>query len=533
MEFKDEKRRFVHNLIAEGLKMDEAKSNRGLNGVAAPEYLVEKWAKKFYAPAAKMGFPEAPRLVNRFMLGADPEFVLYDYRAEAYNAESMGLDTLSAFGCDMCGRLAELRAYPSRFALDVVASLVDTLRWMLWAHPNTFNCQWKAVPFFGRDGCGGHIHFGRKRPNREEEIKALDRITGLLTSSGVFDLRLMNDRRNQTEYGRNHDFRPQSHGYEYRTMPTWLGSPWQAYFTIVVSKLAVMHQFEPSTNSPGRQLVNLIRAYRGVDDDASICARVIERIGLPVASSEDFKKAWGLSLPVGYEILKDHYREHYFPTIIEPSLETRKELFDYFIDGVELPMRVPKPNWKPFKLDGQLAKVNIRPHNMGIPEVAQGLISYKTSAHLDGQEALDRITIHSSWNLNQSAIAAKLKPMIPDITVRFVASPPIGKDCQSLYISLPGNLRGNVALQTSIRLLLSDTELFPITKASKLDSTDFSKWDAVQVKPVATPIQMMGYQVAQVQQQQQQQEAQFFVPQERAGQRALVGNARFIYDDNF
>src|SRR6266446_1625709 len=164
-------------------------------------------------------YPKTPRLCNRFKLGADPEFTFQGKDGSYIYAENLGLTTLTGFGCDMSGRQAEIRAYPSRFALEVVASIADSLRWMGGVENGvTLGLNWQATAFNGKDGCGGHIHFGRRRPQLRERQT--------LTPG---------------HYGKAGDIRVTNHGYEYRTPSTPLSSPWLTYFTLVVNKLMVYH----------------------------------------------------------------------------------------------------------------------------------------------------------------------------------------------------------------------------------------------------------------------------------------------------
>ncbi len=330
--------------------LDETYDFTSLTGV--PPYLVKKWMKKFFAVPEAIEFPTAPRLVNHFSLGADPEFAFVDKNQRYIHAEKLGMNTLLPFGCDMAGRQAELRAYSSRFVLEVVASLVDTLRWIPSFYA-TNSLQWLAPAFINRDGCGGHVHFGRKRPTRDAEIDILNSITNLLTKMGVFDIQGTKDRTDLTNFGKLGDFRFQSHGYEYRTFPTWLSSPWVAYLTLVISKLA-LHFGTPITYVNGKekiQLINLLRLYRYLDDDAAIALKAWSLWGTPQYNAMCFKTRWGVyDGPVYSALNKKNIQEYYFPSSLKPEEATIRELLYLFLTGTPLKLRDPQPTWEPFQL---------------------------------------------------------------------------------------------------------------------------------------------------------------------------------------
>src|SRR5271155_3396399 len=147
MEFQDEKRRLYHLAVEQGLDAHHDFSAC----TAAPVHYVEKWVKRFFSAPEKMEFPREPKLVNHFALGADPEFAFINNATGRYcHAQDLGMITTLPFGCDMAGRQAELRAHSSRFALEVVASMVDALRWI----PQFYNVDellWVAAPYVGND----------------------------------------------------------------------------------------------------------------------------------------------------------------------------------------------------------------------------------------------------------------------------------------------------------------------------------------------------------------------------------------------
>jgi hypothetical protein len=319
--------------------------------VSAAKWLVQMLAR----PVTRKHL--TPRLVNSFMLGADPEFQLQIPHANRdevnYNAEALGLKTGLAYGADMNGRLVEIRPYPSRFALEVVGSMLVTLRWMALLVPGSRELAWKAGAFTGVDGLGGHVHFGRKAVSarvKARDFEALDNLMALLTIAEVFSKLEVRQRYTHTKYGRPLDVRTQVHGYEYRTFPSWLGSPWEAYLALTFSKLALLDVglLNEMTRPPNdRQTVrmrlrNLLAFYKGMDDDAAIAFQGLNVHGWPIPNVHDFKGAWGLTYPADVAVPKIQL----LPTSIEASEEEICELRGHFLKGSALDAVVPVPNWR-------------------------------------------------------------------------------------------------------------------------------------------------------------------------------------------
>src|ERR1700720_2065598 len=258
MEYQDEKRRLFESLVLHGKERGEV-----LQGdCPVPAYLAAKWIRNFYDPPDQVRLSPTPRLFNRFSVGADPELAFFDIAKKYVHSENLGMDTLAACGSDMSGRQAELRAKPSRFVLDVVASMQEALRWMGATYP-TNTLTWLATPYVQceghHDGCGGHVHLGRKRSGVTQEIKKLDMTNQLLLAASVLDQEGNTLRCDRTKYGRYDDYRIQNYGYEYRTFSTWISDPLTAYLVITVAKLMVLHPAIPCVRvRAAQQIKNLL-----------------------------------------------------------------------------------------------------------------------------------------------------------------------------------------------------------------------------------------------------------------------------------
>jgi hypothetical protein len=307
-------------------------------------------------------YEEAPfmgrgRRLNRFCLGADPEFMLTDpATGEAVHAVGLGLKPGLAFGADQNDRLVELRPAPSRSAVEVVASVMSELHWMYVLNPGSRSFDWVSPPFLNRDGIGGHVHFGRKQPTRAEEVNALDGVAHTFLRSKWFDTKLWKARQQGDAHGQRYgmlgDFRLQKHGYEYRTYPSWLHSPKAAYMTVVLSKLAVI---DPSitthwmkrNESPEMLFLMLTRYYKGRDDDAWILHQLLGRKDDSlVYRPGDFKPAWGLLGNEAEKVSKP--RVDNIPQSIEPTVGDIENLTRHLLTGspIEFNSKQMTPNWR-------------------------------------------------------------------------------------------------------------------------------------------------------------------------------------------
>jgi hypothetical protein len=331
----------------------------------APER-IERWYKRLYRAEARP-LPVGGRLVNHFMLGADPEFVFHD-GMQRKDARAFGLKAGPAFGADNNGRLCELRPQPSRSALSVLASLWLAMRWMTIYHPDTLNCQWRAGGFYSGDGLGGHIHFGRKRTKfRDREVSVLDRLTHLQFVAGIFDRgegRLRVQRAQGAPagqpYGALGDIRRQPHGYEYRTLPSWVDNPWLAYFNLVAAKLVVafpdmvapLTEADTSltTERARGQLRMLLAYFSPLDDDARLASSILEARGFPQhASGLDFKANWGL-FTGPLQSKASGKAAAVLPEMIPSRPEDENELALSMFEGTPPELGQLEPSWTPHTL---------------------------------------------------------------------------------------------------------------------------------------------------------------------------------------
>lgn len=304
-----------------------------------------------YTKPDKLGYSGDGRRINHFCLGADPEFMFIGPDGPVHAAQ-IGLRAGLAFGADQNDRLVELRAAPYRDAVKVLASILAELRWLYrYLGEGRMDIQWHAPAFAHGDGMGGHVHFGRKRPQQVDEVRGLDGLARIMRACDLFDThgwarRSKGDQFNQV-YGAYGDIRPQKHGYEYRTLPTWLDSPRLAYLVLTLSKLVIVDPDITSaweankTASSWQLLQGLAKYYKGRDDDALILYSMMESPGLFEFHGGDFRLRWGLNgktkaLPSSTII----------PPVIDATEVDLTDLSLYLTDGKALPMRECEPNFR-------------------------------------------------------------------------------------------------------------------------------------------------------------------------------------------
>jgi hypothetical protein len=235
-------------------------------------------------------------------------------------------------------------------------------------HPDATVYSWRGGAYFANDGLGGHIHFGRKSEKlREREISVLDRLTHLQYVAGIFNREEGRLRVRQSQgapsghYGALGDIRKQPHGYEYRTLPSWIDNPWLSYFNLVIAKLAVARpEMVPGlTEADGQltaeqargQLKMLIAYYAPLDDDARLALHILSRIGFPRANvGTDIKTSWGVYGSGGPLGTKTRSKPSVIPTMIPGMQEDFHSLVDAMVTG-GVPEEVPlEPTWTPSEL---------------------------------------------------------------------------------------------------------------------------------------------------------------------------------------
>jgi hypothetical protein len=490
MNLRDEKGQLIASVVANGVKPEDFLSHAASIGVIVPRPMLKRWRDRFFTTKA-LPFPAQPKLLNRFRVGADPEFVFldpgivkdYGVEGRAYvHARNFGMHVAEPFGSDMSGRQAEVRAHPSRFVVEVVASLVDTLRWMT----NVYQVQpyyWYAGALLGNDGIGGHVHIGRRRPARDRSVQSLDILATMLIWSELgLDCKGAQARQKATAYGKFGDIRPQSHGFEYRTLPSWLDSPLTAYLTLTWAKLAVLHdlvpiQFTAKNKNGYAMLRNLLLAYASRDDDARIALKALDTYGVPKFTGLDFKKNWGIPDKPGVF----NINRHFFPSTIQPTNGTVLDVFNYLMKAIPLPKINIEPNWEPFLLPEHVHKVDVSDRHPGVGDVGQGFVSHHQHVRVLGGGPRNSLTISIPKGISvpKEEISAFMAKMPTLRAVKFRSD--LSED--EIILKLPSDIQveyhADGKIVQDIRALLK-SGLLPITKGGDMAKYDPAKFVSVK-----------------------------------------------------
>lgn len=444
-----------------------------------PTATVNGWLNKFLQTPKK--FSAVRRYVNRFKLGADPEFCFGGSSATGrVDASLLGFSQGPAFGADNNGRLAEIRPYPSRSAVKVVASLLTTLRWMALLHATAVQHDWLSGAYLWDDGIGGHVHFGRKRPNRRLEIEALDHIEECLVYLRAYPAdqvqrRRRGDARHQI-YGQLGDFRLQQHGYEYRTFPSWLDSPALAFLTLVVSKLAVqapdLYRFAGGVGQESQRLRNFLAYFKTIDDDARLALVMLDR-GIPMHQGGDFKSRWGIGSSA---VQSTRFKQvvSALPSCIPPDPESVGEVFEHLRTGEALRFRVPAFTWSPINPPdnyNMCIKTSTTVLQKGLGEMILDLCSHK-DLHIS-------FVSGSRGGPIPIGVSRDLMARLPRSVLK------IGKiyqaDLRPNTISIVPEWREGTRARQIKKILLSG--VFPLWRVQDCKPDSFEKWQETVKRP--------------------------------------------------
>lgn len=443
-----------------------------------PSDSMRSWLAKRCAPV-KPDFKRNYRLLNRFKLGADPEFV-FDIGGERKDASAFNMRPGVFVGADQNGRLAEIRPEPHRSALHVVGSIMASLRLLAPLFPRTLDYNWRAGAWLYDDGIGGHIHFGRKRPTRPMEVAAMDGLAHVLYALRVFPndqqaRRQQGDRYGQV-YGQPSDYRLQVHGYEYRSLPSWLDSPWLAYFCVTLAKLAILNPglvaaWDGLANPSVDNVRYLLANYRGVDDDAALCLYALERHGLPVWHGDDFKNRWGA---VNYRT-NDYVGINVYPGTVAATDNELQDLYKFFTEKTPIPSRQRVADWEPKVLPAgyeMMTDVVEFRGQVGIGELLGNLVRHaKTVPFTVFPTHNGKAGIYVSERLSRYLVPewrARLAEVAPGLPVQVV------KEDEHYRIGIHKKWRQGKRFLAMKRVLASG--IFPVWRIKDIDPTNLNTW---------------------------------------------------------
>lgn len=450
-------------------------------GQLDPSHKAFRWATEHLPLKSPYIFNPTGRRLNHFCIGSDPEFCFVNpykvgRKATAYD---LGLKVGLAAGCDQNERLVELRPSPSTSVVTHVAGILASLRWMWRTYfHNISPYMLRAGAFFDGDGIGGHVHFGRKRPTRSAEIVALDGLASVLTSAGLFSthewtLRQNGDTHHQ-RYGLPSDYRIQRHGYEYRSLPSWLQSPKVAFIVLATSKLVVL---DPSVavnwttcepQAARDKLRGLAKLYRSVDDDAYILYHVLTESGdqvFEVRLTDDFSGAWGLSRT--FHPVEDE-KEQILPAMIEPTSGEVIEIQEHLLRNQPLA----------FKLEPKSFRSSLPPKYRWVPHLEApgrrsgfGDLIHNLVIHADIPVRFDQTNrgIGEIYGGVSKLWKPKDRRVIVETILPSVRFPHESE--RTLTVRVPREMCQTKTI-SAMRSLLVDSGLFPIWTVEKIQEND-------------------------------------------------------------
>lgn len=430
-------------------------------------------------------FTHAGRHLNNFCIGSDPELSLQVAPTRKAEAYAVGLKVGLAVGADQNERLVEFRPYPSKSVVEHVAGILTDFRWLYRVYGHTLGGKTilRAGAFFDGDGMGGHVHFGRKRPSRPEEIQALDGLTFVLSKAGFFPvvewaIRSAGDARGQ-RYGLLGDMRVQKHGYEYRTLPSWLQSPIVAFIVLASSKLAVLDPDITKGWSLNRELTivdarhklrGLAKLYKGRDDDAYLLYHVLTRqddVPFRVDYAADCAPQWGI--PAG-KPKNELEQSTILPACIKPTAGEVREIQDYLLFGRPLDFVWEKPEFKTAVPEGY----RWVPESVG-PRRRSGF-----------GDCIHDLVVHSKFRINWDYTTVGPFGIFGELPLRWngVEKALLRKYCpdvvmtsklQETVITIPRDLCQAPTL-SGLKTILTKSGMFPIWTVENVQKNSYDEW---------------------------------------------------------
>ena len=182
------------------------------------------------------------RRVIDFTMGADPEFACLNQKGQMITAtDFVSQEEGVEFGSDGNGITFEIRPAPSKDPIQVVNNIRDIFVRQTINEPEFLKFKWISGTWHRGYPFGGHVHFGipARLIAHTDAVNFLDHYVGLV--SILMEIRQHGLKRRADDYGCMGAFRKQKWGFEYRTMSSWISSPYIATAMLCLSK-TVMYE---------------------------------------------------------------------------------------------------------------------------------------------------------------------------------------------------------------------------------------------------------------------------------------------------
>lgn len=251
-------------------------------------------------------------VINDFLVGCDPEFVLLDSKGQVFNTAHLW-EQDGPIGWDHNGRVQELRPEPTKGTY----ALLRRIQTLVMDKKLEGSFRRRAGARVGNESLGGHVHFGFScapkisysttdpfqsakvtyPEGHAKRLRALDAVTYLLEHLDILPLQECTNRR-KGNYGKWGDFRDSNGHTEYRTMASWLYDPKVAYACLTAAKLAASDPEGTADSLKGvtsfKGLENWVAKYKGKDTNAR---RLLELLAkghkpLQIDPDVDFRGRW-------------------------------------------------------------------------------------------------------------------------------------------------------------------------------------------------------------------------------------------------
>jgi hypothetical protein len=238
-------------------------------------------------------------LLNDFLLGADPEFVVIE--AGHVQRFAQPVPRYSPWGLDHASFVIEPHPKPDCSVRQLVQNLKTAMNDFATIAPAG---KWRAGAFLAAPErtitLGGHVHVDQPHCTGPQ-LDALDLFTQHLEALDILPKTECVARRNNGHYGLYSDIRAEHGHFEYRTFPSWLFSQRVTKICLTGTKLAVVDPDGPkevlgkvATTSLNR-LKTFFERFQAKDDDANwlLSSKMLDK-KLVIDPDKDLRSVWNV-----------------------------------------------------------------------------------------------------------------------------------------------------------------------------------------------------------------------------------------------
>jgi hypothetical protein len=213
----------------------------------------------------------AAKLLNNFLLGADPEMVLLNPPDLVNGLKAVSpsayLQGASYYGFDHNGMVLEPHPKPNYSARMVCRAIKDSMD-VIHHHFGNFRQRAGAYLYTPQRQVtlGGHVHLDLPSLSTKQ-IHAMDVFTESLERLDILPTLECAARRSRGEYGRFSDIRAERGRVEYRSMCSWLFSRKASMLAITGIKLCAVAPQTLKLMTSNEELRGWFEVFKGSDDD--------------------------------------------------------------------------------------------------------------------------------------------------------------------------------------------------------------------------------------------------------------------------